>query len=585
MVAANRVRFLTAETPEPRTVRDTILASWRRSVEMQVAADKIEMHFEPEVHLDTRLARSARPVLRGLSERLQGQSVSVILTDHSGLVLSRLTGDSELERHLDRVLLAPGFSYAEKFVGTNGIGTALEVGGPAHVFGHEHYAENLEDLACAGVPIHHPVTGRLVGAVDLTCWRKDAGSLLLTLAKTTAEQIKQALLADASASQLELFQEYLRVCSRRTGIVLALSSDLIMMNERARTSLAPADQATLLAEASEALTREGRGAIVVELPSGPVARMYCRRVGSGDHSSGVVAHVVLDQATSPASMARSAMPRIPLPSLVGTGPPWLHACEEVERVFRSGEWLAVEGEPGVGKLAVLRAVQLRRQPVGRFVLVEARDAGRQPSWLQSLRETLLSTDSVVIAHVDTLDATRLRGVASALHDARAARRKPLWIAVTLGSAKNTKKLQQLLQLFPSTIEIPPLRLHLDDLSVLVPLFLSKLSQGAHLSCSPEAMRLLMRMSWPGNAEQLHRVLSEVVQRRRTGCIEPEDLPPEVHAVSRRVLSHIEAIERDAIVKSLADANGNKVQAARALGMSRATIYRKIHDFGIVAPRS
>jgi transcriptional regulator of acetoin/glycerol metabolism len=93
------------------------------------------------------------------------------------------------------------------------------------------------------------------------------------------------------------------------------------------------------------------------------------------------------------------------------------------------------------------------------------------------------------------------------------------------------------------------------------------------------------MSWPGNAEQLHRVLAEVVQRRRTGSIEPEDLPPEVHAVSRRVLSHLEAIERDAIVKSLADAGGNKVQAARSLGMSRATIYRKIHDFGIVTPRS
>ena len=128
--------------------------------------------------------------------------MSIILTDPTGLVLSRLTGDRELERHLDRVLLAPGFSYAEEFVGTNGIGTALEVGGPTHVFGHEHYAENLEDLACAGVPIHHPISGGLVGAIDLTCWRKDAGPLLLTLAKTTAEQIRQALLADAGAPQL-----------------------------------------------------------------------------------------------------------------------------------------------------------------------------------------------------------------------------------------------------------------------------------------------------------------------------------------------------------------------------------------------
>jgi transcriptional regulator of acetoin/glycerol metabolism len=50
-----------------------------------------------------------------------------------------------------------------------------------------------------------------------------------------------------------------------------------------------------------------------------------------------------------------------------------------------------------------------------------------------------------------------------------------------------------------------------------------------------------------------------------------------------VLSTLESMERDAIVRSLADSHGNKVQAARSLGMSRATIYRRIHEFGIVAP--
>ena len=72
-----------------------------------------------------------------------------------------------------------------------------------------------------------------------------------------------------------------------------------------------------------------------------------------------------------------------------------------------------------------------------------------------------------------------------------------------------------------------------------------------------------------------------MQHRRTGVIEPDDLPPEAHTVSRRVLSPLESMERDAIVRCLADAHGNKVQAARSLGMSRATIYRKIHEYGIV----
>ena len=279
-VALDRVRFLTAERAGAAHVRSAILASWQRSQDLRVPADNIQMAYDPHIDLDTRLSRSAEPVLRSLGEQLQGQPVSIVLTDHTGLVLRRLTGDGALERHLDRVLLAPGFSYAEEHVGTNGIGTALEVGGPAHVFGHEHYAENLEELACAGVPIHHPVSGRLVGAVDLTCWRRDAGPLLLTLAKSAAGQIKDAMLADASSSQLVLFKEYLRTCSRRTGIVFALDQDVVMLNDRARAELDAADQGALIARVSEGMAPGHRGAVVVPLPSGRIAKMYCRAVGA-----------------------------------------------------------------------------------------------------------------------------------------------------------------------------------------------------------------------------------------------------------------------------------------------------------------
>jgi transcriptional regulator of acetoin/glycerol metabolism len=545
------------------------------------------MSYVSDLDLETPLSRSAEPVLRNLQQQLDGQSVSVILTDPSGVVLSRLTGDSDLERHLDRVQLAPGFSYAEKYVGTNGIGTALEVGGPAHVFGHEHYAEDLEELACAGVPIHHPISGRLVGAVDLTCWRKDAGGLLMALAQATAEQIRHVLLADAGASQLGLFQEYLRTCGRRTGVVFAMTGDVVMLNDYARSVLSPDDQAALFEQAAERQAPEHHGAQIVELPSGGMARMYLRSVLDGDLPAGVVAHVRLGSGVGrgPPGGERDASPRLPLPGLVGSGASWLHASEELERVFRSGEWLALEGEPGVGKLALLRAVQLRRQPVGRFAVLEATDSATDPGWLATVHRTLSdSADSVVVRHVDRLDGPTLHGLSSALRDARTATRdRPLWAAVTLSPGAKSTPLLHLLQLFPSTLEVPPLRHHLEDLHVLVPLFLSRLGHGVHLECSPEAMRLLMRTPWTGNAEQVHQVLREVVKHRRTGSIQPEDLPPEVHTVSRRVLSVLESMERDAIVRSLADAGGNKVQAARSLGMSRATIYRKIHDYAIVAP--
>jgi transcriptional regulator of acetoin/glycerol metabolism len=134
--AASRVRFLTGEPVAPGLVRGFILASWKRSRDLGVAADKVEQPYRSDPDIDIPLTRSAGPVLRILRGQLDGQPMSVILTDPGGLVLSRETGEGELDRYLERLLLAPGFSYAESFVGTNGIGTALEVGGPAHVFGH-----------------------------------------------------------------------------------------------------------------------------------------------------------------------------------------------------------------------------------------------------------------------------------------------------------------------------------------------------------------------------------------------------------------------------------------------------------------
>jgi transcriptional regulator of acetoin/glycerol metabolism len=80
--------------------------------------------------------------------------------------------------------------------------------------------------------------------------------------------------------------------------------------------------------------------------------------------------------------------------------------------------------------------------------------------------------------------------------------------------------------------------------------------------------------------QLHAMLVGIVQRRRSGVIQPGDLPPECRTLSRRVLTPLESMERDAIVRSLQDAATDKKRAAESLGLSRATIYRKIREYGI-----
>ncbi|HEX9040722.1 MAG TPA: GAF domain-containing protein [Trebonia sp.] len=603
-LAEARDRFLSAEPVDRSAVREPILASWWRSREWNVAANRLDLSYLGAPDLDTTLARAAEPVLRHLHEQLDGQPISIILTDASGLVLLRYTGDRDLERHLDSIMLVPGFSYAEDVVGTNGIGTALESGGPAHVFGHEHYAEHLEGMACAGVPVRDPVSGKTVGVIDLTCWRRDADPLMLSLVRSTADQLTQALAETSSSRDVRLLQEYTRACRHTGGIVLALGNDVVMLNDHARQALSPADQAVLIAQATETLTAEARtagsqrrrrpsGAVTVDLPSGAVARMFCRPVGEfgllaaapepAPLADGVVHVKLVAAATAPAADVTATRAAMSLPGLVGTSTAWRRACRAADAAYERGEWLAVEGEPGVGKLALVRAVHQRRNPAARCHVLDAADAARWADWLSSVRRELLdSTGMLVLRHVHTLNAAQVRGLTAALSQARGAGRETgLRVAVTLDRGAARADLTSLLRLFPGTVQVPPLRHHSEDLRDLVPFFLGKLSQQSRVTCSPAATQLLLRHTWPGNAAQLWTVLKQVVRHRRVGQIMPEDLPPECWTVSRRVLSPLESIERDAIVQSLLDHGGNKIRAARALGMSRATIYRRIHEYGIV----
>jgi sigma-54 dependent transcriptional regulator, acetoin dehydrogenase operon transcriptional activator AcoR len=565
-----RVRFLTSEPVRADEVRKPILASWWRSRQLDVPADRIDLPYTGNPDLDLPLIHGAAPVLRRLGDQLDGQPISLVLTDPTGVVLLQYTGDPDLSRHLERVELVPGFSYGEQFVGTNGIGTALAEGRSMHVFGHEHYAENLENLACAGEPIRHPISGKTVGAVDLTCWRRDAGRLLVALARTTAEQIRQALLTYSDMRELTLFRAYLQACRRTTGIVIAFNSDVVMMNDRARQLLDPVDQSVIIGQGNQVLA-DGQRSTTATLATGTKVRVRCRPIAS---AGGVITVELLETIEE-----RTHTPVLPmfLPGAVGSASTWLRCCHQVDAGYGRGDWLILTGEPGAGKLTVARGVHQRRNSLGRFRVL---DAATTPDRLcDEVRADLVAdpVDTLVIRHVDQLSQDVTRELAAVLRQAPAGP----WVTLTMSADAELPK--DLWSLFPLTVEVPPLRRHIEDLNEIVPLMLNRLVAGVELTCSPAAMHLLTRARWPGNGTQLYEVLKQVTQHRRAGTIQPADLPAEFRAASRRPLNRIEAVERDAIVQGLEDAGGNKLQAAKLLGMSRATIYRKIHDYGIVVP--
>jgi DNA-binding NtrC family response regulator len=255
---------------------------------------------------------------------------------------------------------------------------------------------------------------------------------------------------------------------------------------------------------------------------------------------------------------------------------WTRVCQIVEAACRSRSWLLLRGEAGVGKLAVVRAMHRRLNPAARLAVIDAADLRSDAtSWIGRLRSDLGAPHAtVVLRHLERLPPDAATRLAAMLEPAgyRA------WVVGTVTGPANLP--HSLLGHFAESLVVPPLRHRVDDVRDIVPVLLRRHAAHRRLICSPQAMHTLLRAPWPGNVAQLDRVIQAAVTARPTGRIEPGDLPDECHTTSRHVLTAMEAIERDAISRALDESGGDKRKAAARLGISRATIYRKIRAFGL-----
>ncbi len=136
------------------------------------------------------------------------------------------------------------------------------------------------------------------------------------------------------------------------------------------------------------------------------------------------------------------------------------------------------------------------------------------------------------------------------------------------------------------ITVPALRERREDIPLLAASFLAQFSTaGAKpvTELSYEAARLLMDHPWPGNVRELRSAIEFAVIRCAGAVIQPDDLPPEivappdfVSAIPGDPLSDEKARFLDALTRS----RGNRALAARLLGISRATLYRRLADLQI-----
>ncbi len=264
----------------------------------------------------------------------------------------------------------------------------------------------------------------------------------------------------------------------------------------------------------------------------------------------------------------------PTPSLSAA---WRGALDEVAVALSDDRVVAVVGEPGVGKTALLAAAHRRVRPHDRVLNARPPEPRDAESWLALWTPELgKQSTSVIVGRIDALSSWAAAELAGIFQELPGRPSRPFAVTAEDPAAIPAS----LARLVDTVVEVPGLRYRPDDVLPLAHWFAQR-ARGRDVRFTPAATRALTTYHWPGNAAQLRRVVRDAVARG--DVVDARHLAAEVFSGATRRLTRIETIERDEIVRCLVEPGANVNRAAAALGMSRATIYRKIGQYGIRIP--
>lgn len=616
----------------PGSIDERVARSWRRSLDAGLLPTGRLADHEHSSGSNLRhalacnhdLLAHSRPVMEYLFEQVRHSHSMVILADKRATLMHTM-GDVDFLSKAERVALATGSSWQEQYRGTNAIGTALAEADSIEIHGAEHFLERNGFLTCAAAPIMS-ADGALMGVIDISGDQRSRHPHTLGLVSMAARMIENRLVIAASRRhiRLHLHAQPEGIGSVAEGI-LALSEDGWIVGAN-RTGLAllglkPADLGATPLTCSmdvrfeELLSRHKRR------PDQPI-QVHLH------NGTSLFVQVYAEQAALTIS-APAATPLAPNDALakLDTGDlRWRSATEKARRIAGKPIPLLIHGESGVGKELFARAVHdSGPRAEGPFVaincaalpenLIEAELFGYSPGaftgakkegYIGRLREAhggTLFLDE--IGDMPISMQTRLLRVLQERQVSPLGGGRPVDVDFALVCATHCKLREQADQgIFRSdlyyringlTVNLPALR-ERSDFQALTERLLAYLNPKRDLYLAPELLAQLSRHPWPGNLRQYSSVLrtASAMLDEHEEQIDwqhlSDDLVEELTATPRQVLQEVLGsatqnlgeLSRSAIRQALESSHGNVSEAARRLGISRQTLYRKMNS-SLAAP--
>jgi two-component system response regulator HydG len=274
--------------------------------------------------------------------------------------------------------------------------------------------------------------------------------------------------------------------------------------------------------------------------------------------------------------------------LVGQSPAMAALVDALPGLSQSDSPILIQGESGSGKELVARLLHQQGPRSGRPIIklncatLQPIDFDRAPWSGQSGTGNDLILDE--LSDLPSASQDRLAGLLS--------QNQPQGLRLLALTNRGLEALVEREQfnrdlwrrLRPVTINVPPLRERREDLPLLIDRLLSDLClrQGRpQAKLSREALELMLAHTWPGNARELINALDYALMLRPQGYIEPAHLPPGIAGAPPGQNDPAgQCGDRQRLVLALRRAGGNQSEAARLLGVSRVTVWKRMQRYGI-----
>jgi transcriptional regulator of acetoin/glycerol metabolism len=591
-------------------------------------------HLKEAQERNLALLAQARPLMQSLYEQIVESGSMLLLTDPRGLILHSL-GDPEFISKAQRVALKPGVSWAESERGTNAIGTAAVERVPVLVHGGEHFLERNSFLTCSAAPIFNP-RGELAGILDISGDHRGYHKHTMALVRMTAKMIERRLvLAEHGGELLVNLHRIPEFAGTQCEGVAAFAGSGMMLGatQSALQELGISGQeiprhsfGTLfdvsLEEALGHALRGGANPLALALRAG---RQVYATLQAG---SGVVGRRFVPPAVA-ATLAPGGRSALDSFDALSHGDARMQtAIERARRVIGRDIPILIEGESGVGKELFAKAFhQSGPRRDGPFVAVNcaaipeglieselfgydagaftgARRRGAAGRIQQADGGTLFLDE---IGDMPFALQSRLLRVLQERSITPLGSNRAFRVDISLICATHRRIKDEVARgnfredlyyrLNGLRFSLPPLR-ERTDLPELVQSILDQESgNGGRVRVSEEVMRTFGRYPWPGNIRQLTNViraaLALVGDEPEILCHHlPDDFLEDIADLNDRraadaqatgipapppieVCGNLEEIELQAIRKALDEHGGNVSAAARKLGISRNTLYRKL----------